>query len=64
MPQRKGYGTWRKANEEKLERIKRRCLKCDREFMARGRFNRICRNCQKGNHDFSHKTYICYERGV
>jgi len=33
------------------ERIKRYCLKCDRPFVAHGRFNRICENCTKNNQD-------------
>ncbi len=39
------------ANRAKPERIKRICLKCDREFLARGRFNRICRQCQQLNRE-------------
>jgi len=27
------------------KRIKRLCLKCDKEFIANGRFNRICPKC-------------------
>ena len=30
-------------------RIKRECLKCGREFMAKGRFNRICPTCTETN---------------
>ena len=33
------------------ERIERRCLKCDRKFMAWGRFNRVCPACTKLNED-------------
>ena len=29
--------------------IKRQCLKCNRVFMAEGRFNRICRRCHITN---------------
>lgn len=29
----------------KAELIERRCLKCNRKFMAEGKFNRICPNC-------------------
>jgi len=35
------------GNKEKP--IKRQCLKCDRAFIAQGRFNRICSNCQITN---------------
>lgn len=38
-------------SEMKPERIERICLKCDRAFMAEGRFNRICPLCTKGNSD-------------
>ena len=31
------------------EPIKRVCLKCDRVFMAQGRFNRICPRCHITN---------------
>jgi RNA polymerase subunit RPABC4/transcription elongation factor Spt4 len=31
------------------QRIKRACLKCDREFLAIGRFNRICPSCHESN---------------
>ena len=34
-----------KPNPNKIERIPRKCLKCDREFIAEGRFNRICPQC-------------------
>ena len=29
--------------------VKRICLKCDRKFIARGKFNRICPGCTKWN---------------
>lgn len=28
------------------ETIKRRCLRCDKDFLAKGRFNRMCRSCK------------------
>jgi len=30
-----------------MEKIRRRCLKCDRIFMAEGRFNRLCYRCNQ-----------------
>jgi len=41
------------ANPAKLEQIKRACLKCDREFLAAGRFNRICPSCQNSNREIN-----------
>jgi len=40
------------------EKIKRLCLKCDREFMASGRFNRICPLCQISNRDLEVPRYV------
>ena len=37
------------AKAIKPERIKRACLKCGGEFLAVGRFNRICFLCQQEN---------------
>lgn len=34
---------------QKEPHMKRICLKCDRKFVARGRFNRICSVCTKWN---------------
>ena len=39
----------RVANSARLKKIRRVCLKCDREFLATGRFNRICPQCQELN---------------
>ena len=33
------------------ERIERQCLKCNRPFMAEGRFTRICETCAKSNRE-------------
>jgi len=38
---------YQKRNDlEKPEKIKRLCLRCERVFMAEGRFNRLCPVCQ------------------
>lgn len=29
------------------ERYKRRCLKCEKEFVAVGKFNRVCYDCKR-----------------
>ena len=41
----------RRRFDRKEECIRRQCLKCDRPFMAQGRFNRICESCTKTNQD-------------
>ncbi len=33
----------------KKKKDKRVCLRCDREFMSEGIYNRICPNCQESN---------------
>jgi hypothetical protein len=37
------------ADLPEKERVERRCLRCDRKFMAQGRFNRICPTCTRVN---------------
>ena len=39
------------------ESIKRRCLKCDRVFMAEGRFNRLCPGCHLVNQGLAIPRY-------
>ena len=34
---------------EKAEQVDRKCLKCDRSFVASGRFNRLCIPCREQN---------------
>lgn len=34
---------------EILEKVERNCLKCDRTFIANGKFNRICNRCGEIN---------------
>lgn len=41
------------ANSSKPEKIKRTCLKCDRDFLATGRFNRICPLCPESNREIN-----------
>jgi Zn finger protein HypA/HybF involved in hydrogenase expression len=38
--------------------IKRTCLKCGREFVAEGRFNRICERCTESNRQVTLGSYI------
>lgn len=37
------------------QRINRTCLKCGQEFVAEGRFNRICRRCTESNRRFEER---------
>ncbi len=39
----------RKKNRQCLELTKRSCLRCDRQFLAIGRLNRICPTCHETN---------------
>jgi hypothetical protein len=41
-----------------IERIERRCLKCDRKFMAEGRFNRLCVKCNEANSEAIDPYYV------
>jgi len=37
---------WQRDDQKKnTEKVKRKCLKCGRSFIARGRYNRICPKC-------------------
>ncbi|MBW2059229.1 MAG: hypothetical protein JRJ26_17210 [Deltaproteobacteria bacterium] len=42
----------KRKNRRSLQTVKRRCLKCDREFLALGTFNRICPSCTEKNREF------------
>jgi len=37
------------AKRRKKKKTKRTCLRCDREFMSDGIYNRICANCRESN---------------
>ncbi len=37
------------AKRRKKKKTKRVCLRCDREFMSDGIYNRICPNCRESN---------------
>jgi len=39
-----------------LERKKRKCLRCNKEFISKGKENRICSNCK-----ISIKKILVYE---
>lgn len=46
------YTHCRRKNRRCLQTINRICLKCDREFSALGRLNRICPSCSEKNREF------------
>ncbi len=39
------YGAWLRATTEEL--TQRDCLRCSKEFTAKGRMNRVCKRCKK-----------------
>jgi Zn finger protein HypA/HybF involved in hydrogenase expression len=41
-------------------REKRRCLKCDRSFVSKHRFNRLCENCAKQNAAVNYGHYVLH----
>jgi hypothetical protein len=46
------YAHCRTKKRRSLEIVKRKCLKCDEEFSAMGRLNRICPICNEKNREF------------
>jgi len=38
-----------KRIKTRKRKTKRTCLRCDREFLSEGKFNRICPNCREIN---------------
>lgn len=50
-------GKWaigRRCNADtESETVARKCLKCEREFQAFGRFQRLCSGCHKSNEGLS-----------
>ncbi len=40
----------------------RRCLKCDRSFLSKHRFNRLCENCVKQNANVNYGEYVLNAR--
>jgi predicted RNA-binding Zn-ribbon protein involved in translation (DUF1610 family) len=37
------------AKRRKKRKTKRTCLRCDRQFLSEGIYNRICPNCRESN---------------
>jgi hypothetical protein len=50
-------GYIKKPELPRPRRIKRTCLKCDQEFVAEGRFNRICGRCTELNRRYTLGSY-------
>lgn len=54
------YEKFRKESPPKSQqltvRIKRKCLRCDRPFLAKGRLNRLCPRCTKYSQDGGHAS--------
>jgi Zn finger protein HypA/HybF involved in hydrogenase expression len=48
------------ARETHRSRGMRRCLKCDRSFLSKHRFNRLCENCAKQNASVNFGEYILH----
>lgn len=50
------------AKRRKKRKTKRVCLRCDREFMSEGIYNRICPNCRESNANIAlHPNDSVYE---
>ena len=39
--------------KKRKEKTKRTCLRCDRDFMSDGIYNRICPNCRQSNENIA-----------
>jgi len=48
------------ARETLSSRHTRRCLKCDRSFVSKHRFNRLCENCAKQNANVNYGEYVLH----
>lgn len=48
------------ARETRRSREMRRCLKCDRSFLSRHRFNRLCEICAKQNASVNFGDYVLH----
>ena len=51
----------RKTKEDRF--IKRKCLKCGKEFSADGRYTRLCNPCKIINDGIGRFSGTTYERG-
>ncbi len=56
-------GYIKKSEFPRPKPIKRTCLKCDREFVAEGRFNRICVRCRESDRELRRFTLHRYVVG-
>jgi Zn finger protein HypA/HybF involved in hydrogenase expression len=48
------------ARDTRNSRHTRRCLKCDRSFVSKHRFNRLCENCVKQNASVNYGEYVLH----
>ncbi len=48
----------RPLNEALAEKKKRRCLRCDREFLSQGPWNRLCRDCREYAKKHTYEEYL------
>jgi Zn finger protein HypA/HybF involved in hydrogenase expression len=46
------------ARDTHNRREMRRCLKCNRSFLSRHRFNKLCENCAKQNANVNFGEYV------
>jgi hypothetical protein len=51
------------AKDNNNGRERRRCLKCNRSFLSKHRFNRLCDNCAKQNATVNCGDYILHAEG-
>jgi Zn finger protein HypA/HybF involved in hydrogenase expression len=51
------------ARDTHNERERRRCLKCNRSFLSKHRFNRLCENCAKQNATVNCGEYVFHAGG-
>ncbi len=48
------------ARDTHSSRSMRRCLKCDRSFLSKHRFNKLCESCAKQNAGVSYGEYVLH----
>jgi hypothetical protein len=51
------------ARDTHNERVRRKCLKCNRSFLSKHRFNRLCENCAKQNACVNCGEYVFHTGG-
>lgn len=51
------------ARDTQDRREKRSCLRCNRSFISKHRFNRLCEHCAKKNATVNFGQYVLHARG-